>query len=104
MKAGSTITSRDSHEVRHLVAVRQARSGCPRWKNEAPDRPKQRQRQQAALPVKGMRIGLRQQLEGGIGLGREQGKKQPWAAPIRVVRKMTEKAGCMVVGNPLTRW
>ena len=35
MNAGSTITSRDSHEVRHLVAERQARSGRPRWKNEA---------------------------------------------------------------------
>ena len=35
MKAGNTITSRDSQEVRHWVADRQARSGRPRWKNEA---------------------------------------------------------------------
>ena len=36
MNAGSTITSRDSHEVRHMVAARQARSGRPRWRNEQP--------------------------------------------------------------------
>ena len=35
MKAGSTMTSRDSHEVRHCAAERQARSGRERWKNEA---------------------------------------------------------------------
>ena len=29
------MTSRDSHEVRHRVAVRQALSGWPRWKKEA---------------------------------------------------------------------
>ena len=36
MKAGSTITSRDSHEVRHISTARQARSGRPRWPKEAP--------------------------------------------------------------------
>ena len=35
MNAGSAITSRDSHEVRHIAAARHARSGRPRWKNEA---------------------------------------------------------------------
>ena len=35
MNAGSTITSRDSHEVRHCAAERHARSGRPRWKNDA---------------------------------------------------------------------
>ncbi len=35
MNAGSTITSRDSHDVRHFAAVRHARSGRPRWKNDA---------------------------------------------------------------------
>jgi hypothetical protein len=30
MKSGSTITSRDSHDVRHIAAERQARSGWPR--------------------------------------------------------------------------
>ena len=35
MKAGSTITSRDSHDVRHFAAARHARSGRPRWKNDA---------------------------------------------------------------------
>jgi len=30
MKAGSTITSRDSHEVRHMAIARHARSGWPR--------------------------------------------------------------------------
>ena len=35
MNAGSTITSRDSHEVRHFAADRHARAGRPRWKNEA---------------------------------------------------------------------
>ncbi len=35
MNAGSTITSRDSHDVRHFAAARHARSGRPRWKNDA---------------------------------------------------------------------
>ncbi len=35
MKAGSTITSRDSHDVRHIAAERHARSGRPRWKKDA---------------------------------------------------------------------
>ena len=35
MNAGSTITSRDSHDVRHIAAARHARSGRPRWKNDA---------------------------------------------------------------------
>jgi hypothetical protein len=30
MNSGSAITSRDSHEVRHMAALRQARSGWPR--------------------------------------------------------------------------
>ena len=36
MNAGSTITSRESHELRHIAAARQARSGRPRCRNEAP--------------------------------------------------------------------
>ena len=36
MASGSAITSRDSQEVRHIAAARQARSGCPRWKKDAP--------------------------------------------------------------------
>ena len=36
MNAGSTITSRESHDVRHMAAARQARSGRPRWKKDAP--------------------------------------------------------------------
>ena len=35
MNAGSTITSRDSHEVRHIAAARQARAGRPRCRNDA---------------------------------------------------------------------
>ena len=34
-KAGSAITSRESHEVRHCEAARHARAGRPRWKNDA---------------------------------------------------------------------
>ena len=36
MNAGSTITSRDSHDVRHISTARQARSGRPRCRKEAP--------------------------------------------------------------------
>ena len=35
MNAGSTMTSRESHEVRHISTARQARSGRPRCRNEA---------------------------------------------------------------------
>ena len=35
MNAGSTITSRDSHDVRQRAIARQPRSGRPRWKNDA---------------------------------------------------------------------
>jgi hypothetical protein len=35
MTAGKAITSRESQEVRHIMAARQARSGCPKWKNDA---------------------------------------------------------------------
>jgi hypothetical protein len=37
---------------------------------------RQHQREQAALAVEGVRIRLRQQFEGGIGLCREQGEEQ----------------------------
>ena len=49
MNSGSAMTSRDSHELRHIAALRQARSGWPRWKNEA-TRPEaaQGQRKRAA--------------------------------------------------------
>ena len=49
MNAGSTITSRDNHEVRHWVAERQARSGRPRWKKDA-IRPPTRSDKAKALP------------------------------------------------------
>ena len=49
MNAGSAITSRDSHDVRHFAAARHARSGRPRWKNEATrPRPDSTQRDQRA--------------------------------------------------------
>ncbi len=35
MKAGSTMTSRDSQDVRHMRTARQPRAGRPRWKLEA---------------------------------------------------------------------
>ena len=35
MKAGRAMTSRDNQDVRHCAAERQARSGWPRWKNDA---------------------------------------------------------------------
>src|SRR6185369_5889544 len=35
MNAGNAITSRESHDVRHIAAERHARSGRPRWKNDA---------------------------------------------------------------------
>ena len=43
------MTSRDSHEVRHWLAARQARSGWPRWKNEA-SRPAARNSRLMRLP------------------------------------------------------
>jgi hypothetical protein len=35
MTSGKAMTSRESHEVRHIIAARQARSGCPKWKKDA---------------------------------------------------------------------
>ena len=49
MAAGSAMTSRESHEVRQRAMERQARSGCPRWKNEA-TRPAPRNASDRALP------------------------------------------------------
>ena len=52
MNAGSTITSRDSHDVRQRAAARHARSGRPRWKNDAISPPAEEQeRDQAAVRV-----------------------------------------------------
>ena len=51
MNAGSTITSRDSHDVRHIAAARHARSGRPRWKNEATQPDAEEQRAATSAPA-----------------------------------------------------
>jgi hypothetical protein len=77
MNAGSTMTSRDSHEVRHIAAERHARSGWPRGKNDA-SRPAARNPSASALPVAKKIPALlwRQQAEHCAGLGQIEREKQ----------------------------
>jgi hypothetical protein len=82
------MTSRDNQEVRHCVADRQARSGLPKWKNEA-TRP-------AAVSSSATPAGLQDEGAAGVDIGyacevgAEQRQEQALAAPISVVSKMTE--------------
>ena len=90
MNAGSTITSRDSHDVRHIAAARQARSGRPRWRNERRrGRPRAWRARRASIAAS----------EGGASgkaaEQRERRARRRGLAPRRpaVVKKTTENAG-----------
>src|SRR5882672_3559914 len=87
MNAGSTMTSRDSQEVRHIATARQARSGWPRWKNEA------------ASPQTSSRSETPQERStncfgGDLNASSKKTiRNNPWAAPISVVSRITDHAG-----------
>src|SRR5436190_2650110 len=93
MKVGSAITSRESHDVRHMAAERQARSGRPRWKKEA-TRPSDMRITETAQPCTRKAVGgtgPTPMLEAASTA--KSARKRPWPAPMSVVRKTTEKAG-----------
>ncbi len=80
MNAGSTITSRDSHEVRHFVAERHARSGRPRWKNEATSpRDQEEECDQAAMRIEKVPVLRRQQARERVELHGKEREEQPLA-------------------------
>ena len=77
MNAGSTITSRDSHDVRHFAAERQARSGRPRWKNDATSpATRKSERDQAAVRVERVPVLRRQQADERVELHGEEREEQ----------------------------
>ena len=90
------MTSRDSHDVRHIDAVRQARSGRPRWKNEA-SRPAQPNTTATAAPTaKSPPSGTGPSpCQRSIHSAVTSASTSPCAAPARVVKKTTERAGCI---------
>jgi hypothetical protein len=88
MNAGSTITSRDSHDVRHIVAARHARSGRPRWRNDD------------ARPMTRSTIATNRLARTNDGVHRHASEErngesddEPWPAPAAVVKTTTENAG-----------
>jgi hypothetical protein len=88
MKSGSAITSRDSHDVRHIAAERHARSGRPRWKNEAKRPSDASTNAPAAAATKNSRVAGARSTSAANAAA-----KSPWPAPISVVRKTTDQAG-----------
>ncbi len=88
MNAGSTMTSRDSHEVRHISAARQARSGRPRWPNEAP-------RPISSIASARISAPLTKPAPSGTPASSASASvtTRPCAAPAMVVKTTTENAG-----------
>ncbi len=96
-KAGRAMTSRDSQEVRHMAAARQARSGRPRWPNEAAS---------PMTPSPRMIHRLRLQNASQEALcaapnsaGSATTTPSPCAQPTRVVSNKTENAGRMTLAS-----
>src|SRR5258706_14431247 len=87
MNAGRTITSRDSQDVRHIAAARQARSGRPRWKKDAA-RPQTRSA--STVPQQRITNCFGGERKASI---RQTTTNKPSAAPISVVSRMTDHAG-----------
>src|SRR5690349_6208569 len=95
MKSGSAITSRESHEVRHIAAVRHARSGRPRWKNEATSPSAQSASASSEPTTKNRRTGIALHPNAPPTSAAYIARNSPCPAPMRVVRKTTENAGRM---------
>jgi len=95
MNAGSTITSRDSREVRHVSPACQARSGPPTWPSEAPGpigsiaSPTI-----SVVPTKPSDTGKPASTAGASITIR------PCAAPAIIVKIFTEQVGFMTCGLP----
>src|SRR5690348_8173130 len=87
MSAGSTITSRESHEVRHIAAARQARSGRPRWKNDARSPPPSSASTSIA-PARTKRSFVPRKSSAPTSA-----RNRPCPAPASVVKRMTDQAG-----------
>src|SRR5436309_481447 len=96
MKAGRTMTSRDSQDVRHIAAARHARSGRPRWKNDATRPALASATTRTLAPAKKL-------VSGGSGMAPLRAatsaaytaRNRPWAAPASVVKRITDHAGFM---------
>ena len=86
---GSTMTSRESQEVRHIIAARQARSGLPRWKNEAMS--PSPSNTSAAGNAKVDKKDCVKICTGISRIAKENSK--PCAMPANVVKKMIENCG-----------
>ena len=89
MKAGSTTTSRESHEVRHIIAARHARSGRPRWRNEAPRPTTSSTHRERAARSRGSAGAIATPASSATA----SATTRPCAAPATVVKTMTENAG-----------
>ncbi len=90
MNAGSTITSRDIHEVRHISTARQARDFRPRCRNDAPS-PATSSTSANAIDA------LRKPAFIGTAASTASASAtiSPCAVPASVVKKRIEKAGCI---------
>src|SRR3954462_14127824 len=94
MNAGSTITSRDSHDVRHIAAARHARSGRPRWKKDA-TKPAPASATMSTLAT------AKKRPSGGTAIAPLRAassaaytaRNKPCPAPVSVVSRMTDHAG-----------
>src|SRR5258707_12962468 len=87
MNAGRTITSRDSQDVRHIAAARQARSGRPRWKKDAA-RPQTRSA--STVRKQGITNCFGGERKGAV---RKTTRNNPWAARIRLARREPDHSG-----------
>ncbi len=96
MNAGSTMTSRDSHEVRHISAARHARSGRPRWANDAP-----RPMSSIASANNSAPLTKPPAICSPVSCATASVTTSPCAAPAMVVNSTTDNAGFMA--SP-SRW
>ena len=87
-KAGSAITSHDSQDVRHIAGARQARSGWPRCRKDAPSPSTSiGNLHSSAVPTKAGSSGM------PVSNSRAGITTRPCAAPATVVKTITDQAG-----------
>ena len=95
MKAGSTMTSRDSQEVRHIITARQARAGRPRCSDDAPSAASSSSTHSASALARNCVL-----IGNAASSASASVTTRPWAAPASVVKNTTDQAGFIRLHPP----
>ena len=92
MNAGSTMTSRDIQDVRHISTARQARILWPRCRNDAASPAASSSRASASAASR--KPGVKPTWNSTAAAS---STARPWPAPASVVKNRMEKAGCIAL-------